>query len=263
MKPKIGIYGLTGCAGDQLMILNCEDELLTIFSVCDVHSFLMAKSDNEDKGLDIAFVEGSVSTDENERHLNEIRRNTKLLVAIGTCACFGGIQASLNHKNDFLKRLKKVYNTTKFSVAKPKQARALDEVVKVDYYITGCPIEKEEFLKAVTQLLHLSSPESYKFSVCTECKWRENECLILEGEICLGPITRAGCGASCPSHNLPCYGCRGLVDEANIASEVNLLKEKGYETEEILRRVRTFGGIKAMNILKEILEESCGLGGQV
>jgi len=253
MKPRVGIYGLTGCAGDQLMILNCEDKLLKIFGVSDIRSFLMAKSDNEDRELDIAFVEGSVSTDEDEKHLKVIRKNTKLLVAIGTCACFGGIQASLNHKDDFLKRLKKVYGTTKFSVAKPLQAKSLDEVAKVDYYITGCPIEKEEFLKALTQLINLSSPELYKFSVCTECKWRENECLLLEGKICLGPITRAGCGASCPSHNLPCYGCRGLVDEANIASEVDLLKEKDYKEEDILRRVRTFGGVKAMKILKEIL----------
>ncbi len=253
MKPKIGIYGLTGCAGDQLMIINCEDELLKIFGVSDIRSFLMAKSDNDETQLDIAFVEGSVSTDKDEKHLKDIRKSSKLLVAIGTCACFGGVQASLNHRDDFTKRLKSVYGMTKFTVAKPQQAKALDEIVPVDFYITGCPIEKEEFLNALTKFLLSSKPDLYKFPVCTECKWHENECLLLEGKICLGPLTRAGCGASCPSHNLPCYGCRGLVDEANVASEVNLLKEKGYNFDEVLRRVRAFGGIKAMKLLKELI----------
>ncbi len=254
MKPKVGIYGFTGCAGDQLMIINCEDELLTLFDVCEISSFLMAKSDSTEEELDVAFVEGSITTDEQKKHLLEIRERAKILVAIGTCACFGGIQASLNHQKDYLKRLKKVYGTTKFTIAKmEKEPQALDQIVKVDFYITGCPIDKQEFLRAVARLLNGSVPEIYRFPVCTECKWRENECLLLEGKPCLGPITAAGCGASCPSHNLPCYGCRGPVEEANIASEINLLKEKGFDTEEILRRVRTFGGVKAIEIIKEVL----------
>ena len=58
-KLKIGIYELTGCAGDALLILDCEKELVDIFQAADIQSFLMAKSDNIDGELDIAFVDGS------------------------------------------------------------------------------------------------------------------------------------------------------------------------------------------------------------
>ena len=62
-KVKIGIYELTGCAGDGLLILDCEKELINIFSAADIQSFAMAKSDNIDGPLDIALVEGSVTTE--------------------------------------------------------------------------------------------------------------------------------------------------------------------------------------------------------
>ncbi|MBI4753252.1 hypothetical protein HY793_02620 [Candidatus Desantisbacteria bacterium] len=60
-KPKIGIYGLSSCAGDQLVILNCEDEILSIASMVDIKSFIMAQTGNEETELDIALVEGTVS----------------------------------------------------------------------------------------------------------------------------------------------------------------------------------------------------------
>ena len=57
-KPKVGIYGLTSCGGDQLMILNCEDELLDIVGAIDLRFFPMGMSDNDEGELDIAFVGG-------------------------------------------------------------------------------------------------------------------------------------------------------------------------------------------------------------
>ena len=46
-KPTVGIFGLTGCAGDQLVILNCEDRLMDIVALLDVRDFLMASSEND------------------------------------------------------------------------------------------------------------------------------------------------------------------------------------------------------------------------
>ena len=62
-KPKVGIFGLTGCAGDQLQILNCEDELVRLATRLDIADWVMVKSDNDHASrLDIAFVEGVVAT---------------------------------------------------------------------------------------------------------------------------------------------------------------------------------------------------------
>ena len=100
-KLKIGIYELTGCAGDALLILDCEKELVDIFKAADIQSFLMAKSDNIDGELDVAFVEGSVSTEREKKELLDIRKRAKTVVAIGICACFGGIQAAFLDKKDW------------------------------------------------------------------------------------------------------------------------------------------------------------------
>ena len=63
-KPKIGIYGFTGCAGDQLLIIHTEDEILNLFGAVDIQSFVMASSNPIEGDLDVAFIEGSVSTQE-------------------------------------------------------------------------------------------------------------------------------------------------------------------------------------------------------
>ena len=76
-KLKIGIYELTGCAGDALLILDCEMELLDIFKAVDIQSFLMANSDNIDGELDIDLVEGSVTTEKEIEVLNDIRKRSK------------------------------------------------------------------------------------------------------------------------------------------------------------------------------------------
>ncbi|TET86185.1 MAG: hypothetical protein E3J46_08475 [Desulfobacteraceae bacterium] len=108
-KLKIGIYELTGCAGDALLILDCEQELIDMFKAADIQSFLMAKSDNIDGELDVAFVEGSVSTEREKEELLDIRKRAKTVVAIGICSCFGGIQAAFLDKKDWEKNFKKVY----------------------------------------------------------------------------------------------------------------------------------------------------------
>ena len=93
-KPTVGIFGLTGCAGDQLVVLNCEDELLGMVELLDIRDYLMASSDNDERcPLDIAFVEGAVMSKRDEEHLRRIRARCETLVALGTCAVWGGIPA--------------------------------------------------------------------------------------------------------------------------------------------------------------------------
>lgn len=241
-KPSVGIYGLTGCAGDQLAILNCEDELLDIASAVDLKFFPMAISDNDqDAPLDIVFVEGAVVQPEDERMLKKLRNRAKLLVALGTCAVWGGVQAMKNEvPREELKR--KVYGPQgkRFEAI---AAAPLSHFVKVDLAISGCPVEKEQLLRAVAALLHGDLPRLPNYAVCTECKMAEYPCVLIEkGQLCLGPITVAGCSARCPSHNQPCIGCRGPVEEANVSSQIKVLREKGFTWVDVQNRLRTFAG---------------------
>ncbi len=251
-SPKIGVYGFTGCAGDQLMILNCEDQLVDLFHATEIRSFVMAKSDNHEGELDVAFIEGSISTEEQVKRIKEIRERSKVLITIGTCACHGGPQAMKLGEGKFEEMYKKVYGNAKITISKAFEAQPVDAFVKVDMYIPGCPIDKAEFLGAVSKLVAGRHPYLYKFPVCTECKWKENPCILYAGRFCGGPLTKGGCGAVCPSHNLPCVGCWGPTDDLNVTSEYELLKEKGYKPEEILQKIKKFGGAKVAQLVMDL-----------
>ena len=254
-KLKIGIYGFTGCAGDQLAILHWEDELLSIFNDADIKSFVMAKSDNEETELDIAFVEGSISTKEQIERIKEIRERSKIVVAIGDCACYGGIQAMYYGDGSYKERLKEVYGDIKFTHDTPVESKPISDYITVDYIVPGCPISKEHFLSVFMKLVNGLIPDRYPMPVCMECKWKGNACLLLKGQPCLGPIISAGCGAICPSHNIPCIGCWGLVDDANLKSQIELLMEHGMKLDDIISRVKIFGGSEATKKLEVVVKE--------
>jgi sulfhydrogenase subunit delta len=239
-KPKVGIFGLTGCAGDQLAILNCESELLQLVELLDLRDFLMASSANDrETRLDVALVEGAVVSRHDEDRLRAIRARSDVLVALGTCAVHGGVPImDRDHDRDALLRavygdMGPLYDST--------PARPLHEVVAVDLAITGCPIEKGEFLQAIGNLLNGDPPLAAAYPVCTECKMRETHCLLarLDG-FCLGPVTAAGCDARCPALGIGCVGCRGPAVDANYASTLELYDERGLDRSAVARRMRTF-----------------------
>lgn len=244
MKPRIGIYGLTSCAGDQLALLNCEDELLEVVAAVDLRAFVMAQSDPDETDLDVAFVEGAVTQRRDLEFLQDVRRRARFLVALGTCATWGGLPAGLADQDQNMLR-QRVYGAAS---PEPKQgffehlpAAPLSAHVKVDLAVPGCPVEKEQLLAGLASLLHGDQPRLPKFPVCAECKAKDLPCLLVrDGAPCCGPLTVAGCGARCPGLNRPCAGCRGPAEEANFASEYRLLVERGHDPEELRRRLRTF-----------------------
>lgn len=253
-KPRVGIYGLTGCAGDQLVLIHTEDHLLDLFGAADIKSFVMASSNPEEGELDVALVEGSVSTEEEREHLKDIRKRAKILVAIGNCAVVGGVQAMYAGDGSFEQRLKKVYGDIEF-VTPPIEALPVDMVVDVDYYLPGCPVSQSQVIALLGRLLHGFSPEAFPHPVCHECKLNENVCLLVQKKFCLGPVTMAGCGAVCPSHGLPCVGCWGPNEDGNFKQIFELLRSFGMSLDDITRRVRNFGGRKIIEHIKEQIKE--------
>lgn len=251
-KLKVGIYSFTGCAGDQLIILHSEDELLNFFSSVEIVSFLMFQRENREEELDIALIEGSITTSQQKEKLKKIALKSKIRVAIGTCACFGGIQSMNLGLKEYEERFKKVYGDKKIDVIEPFDSLPIDSFIRVDYYVPGCPIDKEQFFRTFSRIINYTPPEKFIFPVCTECKWKENDCLLNKNLLCLGPITSAGCGAVCPSYDLPCIGCWGLYEDANLYAQFKLLLDKGFKKEDIIKKMRNFGGKKLLDNLKEL-----------
>lgn len=243
-RPKAGVFGLTGCAGDQLTILGCEDELLTLMELLDIRDFLMASSRN-DRGtrLDVALVEGSVLSRRDEERLRTIRRRADVVVALGTCAMYGGIPV-MDRDADRGALLRQLYGDLG-SGYDATPTRALHEVVKVDLGIPGCPIEKDEFLRAMVALAHGDVPPGHDQPVCVECRVQECRCLLDEpGGFCLGPVTVGGCHARCPAFGVGCIGCRGPSPDANLSSTAKLFGERGASKDRVARKLRTFAALR-------------------
>jgi len=188
-----------------------------------------------------------VQEKEKER-LQWIREHSKTLVALGACATTGGLNMIRNFQP--LGDAKKyVYGETVEELdAKGSpwdvtpQVLPLDQVVKVDYGIPGCPIRREEFLSVTLALLQGREPDIPDYPVCVECKLAENVCVFDRVMTCLGPVTRAGCRAWCPSYGSPCEGCRGLIPNPNLDAEKDLLAERGLTVDDILRQFRLYCG---------------------
>ena len=242
-KPRVGIFGLTGCAGDQLVILNCEDQLLDLVGALDIRDFLMASSANDTEcPLEVALVEGAVLSRRDEEHLLRIRERSQLLVAMGTCAVWGGV-AAMDREVDRAALLADIYGPAGAGYD-TTPARALHEVVPVDLHLSGCPIEKEQVLGAVANLLNGDLPAFPDIPVCAECRMAENNCLLIEkGAVCCGPLTVAGCQARCPELRIPCVGCRGPASDASIASALAMFGERGIPREAIAAKLRTFAPV--------------------
>ncbi len=236
-KPRIGIFDLSSCEGCQLQLLNNEATLLDFLSLVEIVYFREGMTEQSDD-YQIAFVEGSVTRDDEIERLKKIRKNADVLIALGSCACFGGVNQLKNRFDlDWVK--KEVYGDHPIDTRK---VQPLSAYVEVDLEIYGCPIKKEEVERIVTNLVLGKSIEHPKYPVCVECKANHNICLFELGEPCLGPVTRAGCDSWCTSNRLGCWGCRGPAEEANVEQLQEIMKKHGFTREQMLDRMECFGG---------------------
>ncbi|MBN1265325.1 MAG: hypothetical protein JXA25_07515 [Anaerolineales bacterium] len=228
-RPKIAFFDFTSCEGCQLTVIDSLQNHPELLEVVEIVQFREAMSE---KGQDyaIAFVEGSCSRASDEARLIAIREQADLVVALGACAHLGGVNAIRNSQE--LSDVRKYVYQDKAEWYETYPARPISAVVDVDFAIPGCPIDRDEFIRVVRQLLQGRTPQLPEYPVCVECKLKENVCLFLRGKTCLGPITRAGCDAICPSFGSACEGCRGLIPQPNIPSLKEVLKEHGLSMEE-------------------------------
>ncbi|OIO60522.1 MAG: hypothetical protein AUJ55_02110 [Proteobacteria bacterium CG1_02_64_396] len=240
--PRVGIFSLTGCAGDQLALLNLEQEILELVAHIQVVTFGMADSRLDDGGpLDIAFVEGSVCTEAEERKLKAIRARAGHLIALGTCAVWGGIPAMRNTiPVEVLKA--QVYGHTLPAINQDEtKALPLSAFVAVDGAIPGCPVTRTDLLSALGNLLNGLPIPTEDRTVCTECRINQTPCLVEQkAVVCCGPLSRAGCDAVCTTFGQPCTGCRGPVDDPAIDATAELFAGKGLSKEAVVAALKRY-----------------------
>ena len=246
MKPRIAIFSLTGCEGCSLAILELEDQLLDILGAVDIVNFREGMTERS-WDIDIGFVDGAVSTPEDEKEVKEFRAHSKVLVGIGACACLGGLNTLKNYQP--MEEYRSYVYGEKADWFPTIDAKPISAVVEVDYELPGCPMVKEEFLRFVKCMLAGKTFHLPDHAVCVECKKQGSLCLYEKGIICLGPVTRAGCDAICPAFGSKCEGCRGIVgDDALAAAGVNLREQYDVPLEQVLADMRLHGAYQESSL---------------
>jgi coenzyme F420-reducing hydrogenase gamma subunit len=208
----------------------------------------------------VALVEGSITTPDDIARIRAIRERARTLVAIGACAASGGIQA-LRNRADVEAWKAEVYPHPEWIEALPTST-PLSEHVRVDVEVQGCPPNPWQMLRVLVRLLLGSQADLPVASVCMECKRRGIPFVVVSRGIpCLGPITRTGCGALCPSLGRDCYGCFGPAQDPNPASLMAWFEAHGQTRADTIRRLRHINGWRPeLRALADALEEEARRG---
>ncbi len=244
-KPTVGFFGLTGCAGCLLSFVFNEDDLLDMIDAVNLTAFpFISEMKKEPDKFDVVFVEGSVVSTHDLETIKRLREKSKLIIAFGACACTGGVPTYLHFSNQ---RSYKRLQYDKIKIIRPtKEGPApLEEHVKVDFFIPGCPPEKEDLKRFIKNLLISKHPIQDDKPVCYECKLNKNSCLLVKGKPCLGPYTKGGCDSICINGGMECWGCRGPTTNITLdiknAHKFNVWK---CDPKLVKDRLKTFAGLQ-------------------
>lgn len=266
-KPKFAMYWAASCGGCDIAVLNIHEKILDVDANFEVVFWPVAMDakykDVEampDESILLTLFNGAIRNDENAHIAQLLRRKSKILVAFGSCANEGCMPALANLSSvqeiidtayetistDNPQGLRPVANYTvpEGNLHIPSLypvVRTLDQVVKVDYYMPGCPPESHQIaavIDLVIKVLHgeaqLPPPGSVigagDSTVCDECTRKRDVktikefkriqhvmldpeiCILEQGVLCSGPATRSGCKALCPAAGSPCIGCYGPAE---------------------------------------------------
>ena len=242
-KVKIGTMWLGGCSGCHLSIADFHESLIDIMDLADFEfsPVLMDTKYDEVPELDVIIVEGGIRNDENRELAEMLNEKANLVIAYGTCSCYGGIPGLGNLFT--VEELEEEAYINSVSTVNPEgiipnedvpalesRVRPLDAVMDVDLMIPGCPPRSDVVAEAVLTLLRNETIELPVTNLCEVCprekppeglamdfikrqfelgKPEDDLCLISQGLICMGPATVSLCGAECPSIGIQCRGCYG------------------------------------------------------
>jgi F420-non-reducing hydrogenase small subunit len=251
------------CGGCEVTILDIGEPLLEVLKQVQIvhmpvlmdHKLYGQTGENKEMEIpeaEVGIIAGGIRTEEHKKLAQEMRKKTKTLIALGSCACFGGIPALANQ---YITQeiLEKVYRDSVSTEANgfpneqipplTDRVYAVHEIVKVDVVLPGCPTTPEMVAGALLSLLEGKPFAISSKSVCDECPTKrekkavatlkrrleapsftpgkplsEMRCLMEQGFLCLGPATRGGCGGHdgvprCVRAYMPCEGCFGPLSE--------------------------------------------------
>lgn len=161
-KVRVATVWLSGCSGCHMSFLDMDERLLDIAQKITLVYSPIADIKEFPKDVAVTLIEGAVANDEQKATLEKVRTHTKLLISLGDCAVTGNVTALRNAwPNSDQAVLERAYaDPSNLNAQIPDQvpkllevARPLHEVVKVDYYIPGCPPNADLIHYVLSELL--------------------------------------------------------------------------------------------------------------
>ncbi|MEM3546447.1 MAG: hypothetical protein QXU47_02750 [Candidatus Bathyarchaeia archaeon] len=231
---KIGFLQFIGCSGCLTSVID-SSVFRELWNKGYVAFFPMIKDGGDVDDCDVLLIEGS-ALKEDEKLLKKVRAKARRVISIGSCACFGGISSNV----------------------KELELKPIHSIIKVDLELPGCPPPENLMSMLLYALIGGREFKHKTVNVCSECpfhpcrakypiiireifpKRKTEQCLLEEGILCLGPITRAGCEAKCIVQGGSCYGCMGTLKDNSLTSLIDFLalltipKELKYDVIDIL-----------------------------
>lgn len=165
-KPIVATTSLAGCFGCHMSLLDIDERILELIELVDFNKSPINDIKKFTKHCDIGIIEGGCCNSENVHVLKLFRENCKILIAVGECAIMGGLPAMRNGipikeclEEAYLNGITVKSNTNKIIPNDPELPILLDkvypchEIVKMDYYLPGCPPSADLLYMALKALI--------------------------------------------------------------------------------------------------------------
>jgi len=151
MKQKVGFFSFTCCEGCTVMFMEVLNKKFDDYmKKMKIMNFRQLKTNKKINKLDIAFVEGAISTQSEIKKLKEIREKSKKIIALGSGAVSG---YPSNQRNKFDKKTKKEIQKLIEKLHQIKKISPIKKFVKVDDKIDGCPVDEEDLANKIEEYI--------------------------------------------------------------------------------------------------------------
>jgi NAD-reducing hydrogenase small subunit len=166
-KIRLATVWLDGCSGCHMSLLDIDEGIVAVAKKADIVYGPLVDAQEFPEGVDVALVEGAVSSQEDMKMIQLIRKRSKMVVALGDCAVTSNVP-SMRNWVPVKKLLERIYvegvqaNPGVPTEGVPpllKHAIPLHEVVKVDLHIPGCPPKADAIFHVIGELLAGRKPD--------------------------------------------------------------------------------------------------------
>jgi F420-non-reducing hydrogenase small subunit len=230
----IATVALSSCGGCENSLLSAGEPLVALLSEHEVAFSSLLVDRRNISPSDVVLASGCLRTPEEAELAMDIARTSRKIIAVGTCAVYGGIGG-----------LRRVRSAEPVEGGETQPAdngsSPLDSSVAVELYVPGCPPPPLLIMDALKSVVEGYTPLHFETTVCSDCSRKvarkssrtitahpgpgvaDGTCLLNAGVLCMGPVTRGGCRAACPSAGAACAGCRGPSD-AVLSSQLHSMR---------------------------------------